>query len=169
MTRKTRVRTPAAKSTPTVSSDPSSLEVLAPGNLPFQLHLLVQSLTRRMQKVLDPFNLTPLHWGILCCLWRQEGLSPTDFAEQLSQLGGTITVALQALERRKLIVRRANRDDGRATQLYLTAPGRSLEQVLVPLAGNLIQDLFRGLSASEYKQFESTVRLLRTHLDNPSR
>jgi len=169
MARKNPARTHAAEALSAVSYGPSSLEVLAPGNLPFQLHLLVQGLTRRMQKVLDPFDLTPLHWGILCCLWRQDGLSPTDFADQLSQLGGTITVALKALERRKLIVRRASRVDGRAAQIYLTARGRALEKVLVPLAANLMQDLFSGLSAAEYKRFEETVRSLRTHLDKPGR
>jgi DNA-binding MarR family transcriptional regulator len=136
--------------------------VLAPENLPFQLHLLVQGMTRRMQGLLQPFNLTPLHWGMLCCLWRRDGLSTTEFTEQLSQLGGTITVALQAMERRKLIRRRPHPRDGRASQIFLTARGRALEQELVPAAANLIQDLFRDLSPAEYKQFADTVSLLRT-------
>jgi DNA-binding MarR family transcriptional regulator len=140
-------------------------EILAPENLPFQLHLLVQGMTRRMQKVLDPFDLTPLHWGILCCLWRKDGLSPTEIAGQLSQLGGTITVALQALEKRKLILRRARRDDRRAMQIYLTARGRALQQVLVPLAAGLLRDLFSGLSPAEYDHFAGTVRSLRAHIE----
>ncbi len=161
-------RTSAAPVVAAPTLEVPAAETLAPENLPFQLHLLVQGMTRRMQKVLNPFDLTPLHWGMLCCLWRKEGLSATDFAGQLSQLGGTITVALQAMEKRKLIRRRTDRADRRATQVYLTARGHELQQVLVPLAADLIHDLFSGLSVAEYNHFADTVRSLRTHIEQPT-
>lgn len=135
--------------------------VLAPENLPFQLHLLAQGMTRRMQEVLAPFCFTPLHWGVLCCLWREDGLPPKELALRLSQLGGTITVALDAMERRLLVRRRAAPDDGRSVSVFLTARGRKLEHDLVPAASDLIADLFRDLSAAEYQRFATVVRKLR--------
>jgi DNA-binding MarR family transcriptional regulator len=140
---------------------PSSAHVLAPENLPFQLHLLVQGMTRRMQTLLTPYDVTPLHWGILCCLWRQDGLRTTHLAEQLTQLGGTMTVALHAMERRGLIRRRPNPADGRSMEVFLTERGSALERELVPAAAKLIQEFFGDLPPAEYERFAEVVRLLR--------
>lgn len=150
------------RSGPNPRQRPSPADVLAPENLPFQLHLLVQGMTRRMQKLLAPYDMTPLHWGVLCCLWREDGLRTTQLAERLTQLGGTMTVALSAMERRGLIRRKTNPADGRSMEVFLTDRGRSLEQELVPAAASLIQELFADLPPAEYAHFAEVVRLLRT-------
>jgi hypothetical protein len=46
-------------------------DVLAPNSLVYRMKLLNQLMERRFQQMLEPFQLTPLHWAVLCCLWQR--------------------------------------------------------------------------------------------------
>lgn len=129
---------------------------------------LVQQMTKRLQEVLDPHDLTPLHWGVLCCLWKEDGLRTTEIAQRLDQLGGTVTVGLDAMERRKLIRRRQHRSDGRVVQIFLTAKGRNLRPVLEPKVVALIEELFACFSPGEYAVLSKQLGILRLHLAESS-
>ena len=139
-------------------------EVLAPKNLPYQIYLLSQQLTRRFQEVLDEHKLTPLHWSILSCLWDEDGLTASQIANCLEQLGGTITVGLNALQRRKLVVRRRDRNDGRVACIHLTVDGKQLQRKVVPRAGKAMQQMFVTLNDREYDALRSGVSKLRKEL-----
>lgn len=41
-------------------------DVLAPYNLAYRVKLLSQAFARKLQAVLEPYKLTPAHWGVLC-------------------------------------------------------------------------------------------------------
>jgi DNA-binding MarR family transcriptional regulator len=140
-------------------------EVLAPGNLPYRMRLLVQSMTRRFQGVLDPFDITPLHWGILSCLWREDGLPTRTISRQLDQLGGTVTVGLDAMEKRGLVRRRPDREDGRVSRVYLSKKGAALEKQLVPAVEALTTEMFACFSTEQAAQLSALVDRLRTHID----
>lgn len=142
-------------------------DTLAPANLPYQMFLLVQQMTRRFQAVLDTFGLTPLHWGILCCLWREDQLRTKEIATQLEQLGGTITVGLDVMQRKGLIERRPDEADRRVSRIFLTAKGQSLQKVLQPQAKALIDTIFEGLDHEEYLRFAWQIAELRRH-NSPS-
>jgi DNA-binding MarR family transcriptional regulator len=147
---------PAARETPE--------EVLAPHNLPYQMRLLVQLLTRRFQAVIEPFGLTPLHWGVLSCLWRQNGLATQVIAAQLQQLGGTVTVGLDAMEKRGLIQRRQDVDDRRVSRVWLTRKGTALERKLVPLVSAYLEQVFSGFTTQECSELVRLVHRLREHV-----
>lgn len=59
--------------------------ILPPNALGYRLKLLSQAIDRRFQGILDPFGLTPLQWGILCCLWQEDGLPTLQISKQLQQ------------------------------------------------------------------------------------
>jgi DNA-binding MarR family transcriptional regulator len=142
---------------------------MAPHNLPYQLFLLVQQLNRRFQQVLDPYDLTPLHWGVLCCLWSEDGIRPTEIAQTLEQFAGQITLGLDALLSRGLIERRTEAADRRVSRVFLTQAGSDLKAVLVPQVESLIGDIFSVFSEAEYAQFSENVGKLRRHLlPNPA-
>jgi len=149
-----RLKAPAA--------NPSSDRlVLAPENLPYQMFLLVQQMTRRFQEILTPHGITPLHWGVLCCLWKEDGLRTTQIAEQLEQLGGTVTVGLDVMERDGFVQRKKDKTDGRVSRVFLTARGRILKSTLEPAAAALIQEMFVTLAPDEYKSLSSQIAHLR--------
>jgi DNA-binding MarR family transcriptional regulator len=138
--------------------------ILAPENLPYRMRLLVQVMGRKFQDVLDPFGITPLHWGILCCLWQEDGLPTQAIANRLEQLGGTITVGLDSMEKRGLVSRKADLRDRRVSRVWLRKRGRDLEQVLLPDVKALVNRLFECLSPQELSQLSACVDKLLAHL-----
>lgn len=139
--------------------------VLAPHSLPYRMKLLVQLLSRRFQDALTPYDLTPLHWGILCCLWRQDGLATHAIAKELEQLGGTVTVALDAMERRGILRRQHDEQDRRISRLWLTDEGRRLKNDLVPMAERLANDLFSEFTAEEFDKLSAMTDRLYKHVN----
>ncbi len=91
------------------------------------MFLLVQQMTKRFQEILTPHGVTPLHWGILCCLWEEDGLRTTEIGKRLEQLGGTVTVGLDVMERDGLVQRKTDGSDGRILRIFLTERGASLQ------------------------------------------
>jgi DNA-binding MarR family transcriptional regulator len=138
--------------------------ILAPENLPYRMRLLVQLMGRMFQNVLDPFDITPLHWGILCCLWREDGLPTQAIANRLQQLGGTITVGLDSMEKRGLVSRKADLRDRRVSRVWLRKRGRDLERVLSPDVTALVNTMFECLSPQELSQVSACVDKLLAHL-----
>jgi hypothetical protein len=55
-----------------VSFSEQYADVLAPNSLVYRMKLLSQLMERRFQQMLEPFQLTPLHWAVLCCLWQSD-------------------------------------------------------------------------------------------------
>ena len=143
------------------STVPRDGGVLAPENLPYQMFLLVQQMTKRFQEILTPYGITPLHWGILCCLWGEDGLRTTEIATRLEQLGGTVTVGLDGMERHGLIQRKRDKTDGRISRVFLTEQGKGLRKALEPAASTLIRDLFATISPAEYRALAKQIAQLR--------
>jgi len=139
--------------------------VLAPHNLPVQMRLLVQLLTRRFQEVIAPFHVTPLHWGILSCLWRQDGLPTRAIVDQLAQLGGTVTVGLDLMEKRGLVRRCCDENDRRISRIWLTKRGASLENKIVPVVQDFMDKTFSCLSEKEKRELTAMVDKLRSHVE----
>jgi DNA-binding MarR family transcriptional regulator len=136
-----------------------------PAALPYRMRLLVQMMERQFQELLNPFGITPLHWGVLCCLWRKDGQAAQEIAQMLEQLPGTLTVGFAAMERRGLITRRPDRDDGRVSRVCLTPAGRKLEARLKPRVDSFVRAMFGGVSASEYRTLVRLTAKLKRHLD----
>jgi DNA-binding MarR family transcriptional regulator len=135
--------------------------ILAPYNLPYQMLLLVQQMTRRFQEILTPYGITPLHWGILCCLWEEDALPTSEIAKRLEQLGGTITVGLDTMERDGLIRRKKDRSDGRISRIVLLEKGRAMQSPLQSEAARLVRGMFSILSPEEYRILSQQVIDLR--------
>jgi DNA-binding MarR family transcriptional regulator len=139
--------------------------VLAPHNLPYQMRLLVQLLTRKFQDVIAPFDLTPLHWGVLSCLWEEDGLATRQISLRLEQLGGNLTVGLDSMEKRKLIRRKTDARDRRVSHIWLTKRGAALQAEVVPLVSAYVERVFGCLSPREAGQLFSLVTRLKAHVE----
>ena len=71
---------------------------LAPYNLGYKLKLTSQLMYRNFLQKLEPYELTPFHYLVLCCLWEQDGLSTSEIADKLKQLGATLTGVVDRME-----------------------------------------------------------------------
>jgi DNA-binding MarR family transcriptional regulator len=129
------------------------------------MRLLVQALARRFQDVIEPFDITPLHWGILSCLWREDGLTTRAIADQLEQLGGTLTIGLDTMEKRKVIRRRQDNADRRISRIFLTKRGTEMKNEVVPVVEAFVAEVFACLSEAEAQTLWELINRLRAHVD----
>jgi DNA-binding MarR family transcriptional regulator len=142
--------------------------ILPPNALAYRLKLLSQLIERRFQDLLDPLELTPLHWGILCCLWQEDGLPTLQISKQLQQLSGNISVALPLMEKQGYIQRQPDERDRRILRVWLTPKGKDLKEILPQQAQELDRDLFAALSADERVVFSALINRLRSVLETES-
>jgi DNA-binding MarR family transcriptional regulator len=86
---------------------------------------------------------------VLCVVAKQDGLTQSKIAEQLSVQGATITNMLQRLEEAGLVNRRRDPDDNRLVRVYLTEVGRQMERSINEQFGNMQELIFKGINAEE--------------------
>jgi DNA-binding MarR family transcriptional regulator len=143
--------------------------ILPPNALGYRLKLLSQLIERKFQDLLDPFELTPLQWGILCCLWQEDGLPTLQISKQLQQNSGNVSFALPLMEKQGYIRRQSDESDRRILRVWLTPEGGKLQGVLPQQALELDAQLFACLSSAERRHFSEFVERLRQDLgDNDS-
>ena len=124
-------------------------EVKAPHGIGYRIKLLSQLMGRQFQEYLEPHDLTPFHWLVLCCLWEQDGLATCEVGDRLRQVGGTLTGVLDRMEERGLVQRRRDLQDRRIWRIWLTEEGQKLEEILPNYATNLYEKALEGRSDAE--------------------
>jgi DNA-binding MarR family transcriptional regulator len=136
--------------------------LLPPFNLPYRIKLLSLNNEKRLLAVLEPFNVTPMQYGVLCCLWQEDGLATTEIADTLKALGGTLTLVLDGLESRNLVRRKRDPSDKIISRVYLNKDGKMLEQKLLKQVIHLQEEIFQTLTAEELNQLSVILDKLLT-------
>jgi DNA-binding MarR family transcriptional regulator len=95
----------------------------------------------------------------------QDGLTTRAIVDQLDQLGGTVTVGLDSMERRELVRPCADDHDHRISRIWLTKRGANLENKIVPVVKDFISRIFSCLSEKEKQDLDALVRRLRVHVE----
>jgi len=134
-----------------------SKEVFAPRNLGYRIKLLSQLLTRTFQEQLEPFGLTPFHWVVLCCLWKEDGLATCTLGERLQQVGGTLTGVIDRMEERGFVRRERDSHDRRIWRIWLTCAGKELETVLPPISRDLFEQAMTGISPPDQERLSQLI------------
>lgn len=83
-----------------------------------------------------------------------DGRRPTEMAQELHLSPSGVTRALLPLEKRGIVERKRDPDDGRASHVSLTPAGRTLLDDAVTAAGERGQKLLRRLSVGQTKQLQ---------------
>lgn len=77
---------------------------------------------------LAEFDVTPVQYGILKCLWREDGQMPGQIAVCLGLDGSTITGILDRMESKGLLKRTPDPNDRRALRVIITDQGSKLQE-----------------------------------------
>jgi DNA-binding MarR family transcriptional regulator len=94
-------------------------------------------------------DLTPEQWFVLNKLRLRAGQSQTDLGDEIFADRPNITRMVAGLERRGLVVRRADPDDARRVLVSLTARGQEVHDRIAMSVGPERDRLFRGITADE--------------------
>ena len=106
------------------------------------------------------------HWSFLRILWESDGLTQSELSVQAGVMEPTTNAAVTAMERRGLVRRKQLSGNRKNVHVYLTAKGRALKTVLIPLAEEVNRISVAGMGADDVA---ATRRVLLAILDNLAR
>jgi len=117
-------------------------------------------LTKAHQNVLNyfrarlhKFDVTPVQYAILSCLWIKNERTATQIAQKLSLDGSTITGILDRMANKDLIKREPDPNDRRAIRVVLTEKGIQLREPIEKTIKLTNQSVLDILSKEEQEQF----------------
>lgn len=98
---------------------------------------------------LAPHGVTPGQYGILKCLWDENGLTVKQIAERMYLDSSTITGLLDRMEQKGLIKRGPDPTDRRALSVVLTAEGQRLEGPVSEAIARANQEVLKDVGDAE--------------------
>lgn len=97
-------------------------------------------------------------------LWEEDGLTQNDLAARARMRGPSAAAALHELERRGFIWRKSDPHDRRKIRVILSAEGRKLYNVVMPVIETTNQAMLAGFSAGEQAALKRMLHRMRRNL-----
>jgi DNA-binding MarR family transcriptional regulator len=129
--------------------------------LPYQLNVVASLVSQALSRVYARrYRIGVPEWRVLVTLGQYGVMTGKAIGAHTHMHKTKVSRAVALLERRKLLVRRANRADMRESFLSLTAPGRSMYEELAPHAIDFARRLTEILSPSDRDAFDRVLKEL---------
>ena len=142
---------------------PAAPQIVLEQFLPYRLNVLATVVSNALAQIYaERFDLTIPGWRILATLGQYGVRTARDIATHAVMHKSTVSRAVSALEERRLVARRLNRDDRREELLELTREGRRIYDSLAPEALAFESGLVSVLAPAEQKAFLALVDKLET-------
>lgn len=120
------------------------------GFLPYRLNLLATEVSQTLARAYGKrFGISIPEWRILATLGQFNTITARDIGVHSRMHKTTVSRAVAALEKRKLVIRRTNRADMREAFLALTDAGMAVYLDIVPMAKSFSESLCVGLDSNE--------------------
>ena len=94
-------------------------------------------------------NVTCEQWAVLMNLWCKNGQCQKELTEVSYKDKASIARLIDGLERRNLVVRIPDKQDGRQKLIYLTSKGKELQQELLGLVQKTLLEAQEGIKESD--------------------
>ena len=129
--------------------------------LPYRLNVLASLVSQALSRIyVERYGLGVPEWRVLVTLG-QFGVMTGKAVGAHSHMHKTkVSRAVAELEKRKLLIRRANRSDLRESFLSLTPAGRAIYEDLAPGALEFAQRLLEVVDAADRPAFERAMQRL---------
>lgn len=124
-----------------------------------------RALVRALQMRLAEHAVSFGHWTFLRILWEGDRLTQRELSERAGVMEPTTFSALKAMERLGYIRRRQFAGDRKKVYVLLTAKGRALRQLLVPLAEDVNRIAARGVKPAAIATTRSVLLSIIENLD----
>ncbi|MGJ4752289.1 MarR family winged helix-turn-helix transcriptional regulator [Leptospira kmetyi] len=123
-----------------------------------------QDLRRRFNE--QGHSITPEEWIILNRLWENDGLTQNEISQKTIKDKTTVTRFLSKMEEDGLIQRKSSKEDKRVNHVHLTAKGKKLKELLIPIAKELMSNAAEGISQEHLRITLETLKQIETNLSN---
>lgn len=132
----------------------SSLET----HIGYWLRCVSNHVSHSFKLKLEDHDVTVAEWVVMRALFDQKGVRPSELAEGIGLSRGAISKLVDRLVRKKLVLCRADSDDGRAQVLRLTQAGSRLVPELAALADENDRQMFGHLAARQRAFFFAVLK-----------
>ena len=123
--------------------------------LPYRLSLASNAVSLVLTRAYESrFGLKMHEWRVITVLAEDAELTQQEIVGRTKMDKVTVSRAAQVLERRGLLRRVTNAQDGRSLRLSLTDEGRELYARVVPAVVELEAEMLQGLSAREISELK---------------
>ena len=112
-------------------------------------------------------EMTPEQWEVLARLWAADGVSQNELCRLTRKDKPTISRILAGMERRGWLKRSAAPADTRQHVVKLTARGRALESVALPVAKKMVRKLESGFSNAALHSLRAQLQTIALNLESP--
>jgi len=119
-----------------------------------------ESVTGRISRVMATAELTVSQFGVLEALLHKGPLCQRDIAAKILKSSGNITLVIDNLEKRGLVLRRRDSNDRRYITVSLTDAGQTLIADLFPTIETAIVEEMNILSSTEQTELARMCRTL---------
>lgn len=129
---------------------------------------LISDVARLMRTAFDRrvrrLGLTRSQWLVINRLHRYPGITQSELAEMLEVEKATAGRILDRMEKKRWVVRRADRSDRRVNRLHLSEDADLIHRRLAEIADRTIEDALSLLSAGERDRFSAMMRRVKLRL-----
>jgi MarR family 2-MHQ and catechol resistance regulon transcriptional repressor len=122
----------------------------------------INTVSAKMHKHLSLLNLTVSQFGVLEALCHFGPLCQQEIGQKILKTSGNITLVIDNLEKRGLVIRENDRNDRRYTRVRLTKDGEALIYHVFPKHAGIAEQVFSALDADELEQLGSLMKKLGT-------
>ena len=134
--------------------------------LPYLLNRAGARIADAFSRDVRPLGATPQMWRVLAALRERNASRMGDLSATTSIDVSTLTRLVDSMEKKKLVVRRADPADARAIVLHATVAGQRLTRRILPIAERYEKLALRGFSVREAEQLKAALRRLYANARN---
>jgi MarR family transcriptional regulator, organic hydroperoxide resistance regulator len=149
---------------PSEGADTDSHVFVIEDSLGYLMNYTAKLFARSHASCLEP-HATLGQWAVLMFLWANDGLSQTELSRQVAIDDATMVRSIDRMERDGLVQRVRNTHDRRQINIFLTAKGHALRDVLVPCALAVNATAIQGFTDEEQRQLFSFLRRITASLE----
>lgn len=113
-----------------------------------------------MSNSLAPYDVTPVQYGVLYCLWELNKNNPKDIAEELRLENSTISGVLERMEKKQLIVREISDEDRRFIKVALTPKAEALREEVLSAVENVNNEVMKSFSDEEGLMLKKSLKII---------
>ena len=118
-------------------------------------HTVFQYLSQR----LAPYDITPSQYGILNCLWINDGTClPRQIAELLCLETSTVSGILDRMQKKDLIDRVINPENRREILVMITPKGEALKAPVLKIIDEVNEEVLKDFSPKETELIRKSLR-----------
>ena len=129
--------------------------------LPYQLNVVASLVSQALSRIYSRrYGIGVPEWRILVTLGQYEAMTAKAIGAHTHMHKTKVSRAVALMEKRRLLARRANRDDMREAFLSLTAAGRAMYEDVAPHALDFARRLMEILTPGDREAFNRALNQL---------